>query len=49
MFASNGGGADQNSESQINLSGLRFTIQPKSGNVFQRELFTSVRAPKSAL
>src|SRR5215208_5703696 len=49
MFASNGGGTDQNSESQLNVSGLRLTIQPKSGNVFRRELFTSVRAPKSAL
>jgi hypothetical protein len=49
MFASNGGGADQNSESQLNVGGMRFTIQPKSGNIFQRELFTSVRAPKSAL
>ena len=49
MFVSSGGGADQNSESQVNLGGLRLTIQPKSGNIFQRELFTSVRAPKSAL
>jgi len=49
MFVSNGGGADQNSQSQLNVNGLRLTIQPMSGNVFQRELFTSVRAPKSAL
>ncbi len=38
-----------NPELQLNVSGLRLTIQPKSGNVFQRELFTAVRAPKNAL
>ncbi|HVF26749.1 MAG TPA: type VI secretion system membrane subunit TssM [Pyrinomonadaceae bacterium] len=28
---------------------LRLTLQPKSGSVFQRELFTALRAPKSLL
>lgn len=49
MFASTGVAANGNSESQINVNGLRFGIQPKSGNILQRELFTNVRAPKSAL
>ena len=31
------------------FNGVRVAMQPKSGNIFQRELFTSLRAPKTAL
>jgi type VI secretion system protein ImpL len=46
MVGASGG---SNTQLQLNVSGLRLTIQPKSGNIFQRELFTTVRAPKTAL
>ncbi|MGH9900266.1 MAG: type VI secretion system membrane subunit TssM [Pyrinomonadaceae bacterium] len=52
MFAEGGGG-----DGKAALSNLKFdagvpvglTIQPKSGNIFQRELFTSMRAPRRLL
>jgi type VI protein secretion system component VasK len=47
MFAATGDG--EATQFQLNVNGLRLSIQPKSGNVFQRDLFTNLRAPKSAL
>ena len=49
MFSASGGGAGQNAPFQLNVNGLRLSIQPKSGNVFQRDLFAKLRAPKTAL
>jgi type VI secretion system protein ImpL len=49
MFAEGGGGDGKAAQSQLNVNGLRLSIEPRSGSVFQRELFTALRAPKSLL
>jgi type VI secretion system protein ImpL len=49
MFTASGGNSVQNGEVQLNVNGVRLAIQPKSGNLFQRDLFTTLRAPKKAL
>ena len=54
MFTESGGNANAapaNLEIQTGAttSPLRLTLQPKSGSVFQRELFTVLRAPKNLL
>lgn len=49
MFAESGGGDGRAAQAQLNVGGLRLTLQPKSGSVFQRDLFTVLRAPESLL
>jgi type VI secretion system protein ImpL len=49
MFASTAASDDRSKQFQVTINGLRLTLQPKSGDVFKRDLFTSVRAPKNAL
>lgn len=48
LFGERGGGDERGAQFELNVDGLRLSIQPKSGNVFRRELFTELRrAPKS--
>src|SRR5829696_86859 len=49
MFAESGGGDGRAAQAQLNVGGLRLTVQPRSGSVFQRDLFTALRAPESLL
>jgi len=53
MFTGSGGGDGKGSQfvitPKVGSGSVKLTIQPKSGNVFQRDLFTSVKAPKTVM
>jgi type VI secretion system protein ImpL len=49
MSVASGGASAEKTEVQLNVNGLRLVIQQKSGNLFQRDLFTSLHAPKNAV
>lgn len=47
MFRETGGSDGRGAQFELTISGLRLSVQPKSGNVFERDQFTALRAPKS--
>jgi type VI secretion system protein ImpL len=53
MFAQSGGGDGKGAEfrlqPQVGTGSVQMTIQPKSGNIFQRDLFAALKAPKSVI
>lgn len=47
LFRENGGGDGRGAQFTLQAAGVRLTVQPKSGGLFQRELFAALKAPRS--